>query len=106
MKYPLLVFSIIITYVIILIFGYSISNYLGSSEDNKRKRDLVSKNIDDLQLKIDSAIHERMEYAYFEGQKDALNGDWRISKKDSCYFWTKSCWDNTSRKILYVPGCK
>ena len=39
-------------------------------------------------------IH-KLEQAYFEGQKDALNGDVRIRKNgDSCWIWTKSCWDN------------
>lgn len=35
------------------------------------------------------------EQAYFEGQKDALEGDIRIRKNnDSCWIWTKSCWNN------------
>lgn len=35
------------------------------------------------------------EQAYFEGQKDALEGDVRIRKNnDSCWIWTKSCWDS------------
>lgn len=35
------------------------------------------------------------EEAYFEGQKDALNGDIRIKlDKDSCYHWVKSPWNN------------
>ena len=40
------------------------------------------------------------EQAYFEGQKDALNGDVRIqkvkldNKQDSCFIWVKSPWNN------------
>lgn len=35
------------------------------------------------------------EKTYFEGQKDVLEGDVRIRKNnDSCWIWTKSCWDN------------
>mgnify|MGYP000952285422 CR=1 FL=1 len=35
------------------------------------------------------------EYAYFEGQKDAITGDVRIKyiEEDSCWVWTKSPWD-------------
>lgn len=40
------------------------------------------------------AIQKSLERAYFEGQKDALNGDVRIKlNPDSCYFWVKSPWD-------------
>ena len=36
-----------------------------------------------------------MERAYFDGQRDAINGDVRIKlTSDSLYVWTKSCWDN------------
>jgi hypothetical protein len=36
-----------------------------------------------------------LEQAYFEGQRDALEGDIRIRKNnDSCWIWTKSCWEN------------
>lgn len=36
-----------------------------------------------------------MEWAYFEGQKEALNGDMRISYNPITqkYSWKKSCWD-------------
>lgn len=37
---------------------------------------------------------EACERAYFEGQRDALDGDVRIKRnKDSCYVWTSSPWD-------------
>ena len=43
-----------------------------------------------------------MSKAYFEGQKDAINGDVRIAIKDSVYIWTKSCW-NDGAKPLFNP---
>ena len=40
-------------------------------------------------------IKEAMEYAYFEGQKDCLNGDIRIQQvDDSSYIWIASPWDD------------
>ena len=40
-------------------------------------------------------LQKACEKAYFEGQKDALNGDVRIKlNKDSCYHWIKSPWDS------------
>ena len=40
-------------------------------------------------------LREVCEKAYFEGQKDALNGDIRIKlNKDNCYQWIKSPWDS------------
>lgn len=35
-----------------------------------------------------------IEEAYFEGQRDAIEGDVRIRQTDdSCWVWTKSPWD-------------
>jgi hypothetical protein len=46
---------------------------------------------------------ERLEKAYFEGQRDVINGDVRIKmNKDSCFVWTKSPWDNKDNPI-YIP---
>lgn len=50
---------------------------------------------------------EEIEKAYFEGQKDAINGDVRIRKNnDGCWVWTKSCWDGgdtpNSIRVLFV----
>lgn len=47
-----------------------------------------------------------MEKAYFEGQRDALEGDIRIKKVDSCYVWTKSCWNSGKAPIFHPPLCK
>lgn len=41
-----------------------------------------------------------MSKAYFEGQKDAINGDVRIAIKDSVYIWTKSCWDDGTKPLF------
>lgn len=44
---------------------------------------------------LEPKIYSKCEEAYFEGQKDALNGDIRIKlNSDSCYVWTKSPWDS------------
>lgn len=44
-----------------------------------------------------------VEMAYFEGQKDAINGDIRIKMtSDSVYIWTKSCWSD-GRVPIYNP---
>lgn len=43
---------------------------------------------------LEKAVKKSVEKAYFEGQKDALNGDIRIQlSQDSCYIWVKSPWD-------------
>lgn len=42
------------------------------------------------------------EWAYFEGQKEALTGDVRIkfNKSTGKYEWIKSCWDNGTPPIF------
>ena len=46
---------------------------------------------------------EACERAYFEGQRDALDGDVRIKMgKDSAFIWVKSPWDNGDKPI-YTP---
>ena len=43
------------------------------------------------------------EYAYFEGQKDALSKDVRIKlNEDSVWIWSKSPWDDEQEPI-YNP---
>jgi hypothetical protein len=50
-------------------------------------------------------IQEVVEEAYFEGQKDAIQGDVRIRKNsDGCWVWTKSCWDNSSMDLIFNPS--
>lgn len=41
-------------------------------------------------------VHKVQEESYFEGQKDYMNGDIRISKTNNCYQWIKSPWDTGS----------
>jgi len=44
------------------------------------------------------------EYAYFEGQKDAISNDVRIKlDSDSVYIWTKSPW-NGGKKPRFIPN--
>lgn len=45
-----------------------------------------------------------VEFAYFEGQRDAIQGDIRIKYVDELKSWTwvKSCWDNGPEPI-YNP---
>lgn len=93
--------------VIVILVAYAaliISWYLVAENHAIDKQGIVNS----IQIKtdsIESALYSTVEYAYFEGQKDALNGDWRIEKIDTCYFWTKSCWDN-NRPVVYNPSCK
>ena len=50
------------------------------------------------------AIKFGLERAYFEGQKDAINGDVRIElNSDSVYVWTRSPW-NDGTGYLFVPS--
>ncbi len=55
---------------------------------------------------IEDLYYTELESAYFEGQKDAIEGDLRIKKIDSCYVWTKSVWDDTKKPNTYVIPCK
>ena len=49
-------------------------------------------------------LYEAAEAAYFEGQKDALNGEIKIKKnQDSCWIWTKSPWES-GRRPIYDPS--
>tara|TARA_R110000744_G_C19237745_1_gene548891 strand:- start:71 stop:322 length:252 start_codon:yes stop_codon:yes gene_type:complete len=53
-------------------------------------------------------VKELREQSYFEGQKDALNGDVRIKKNiDSCWIWSKSPW-NSGVAPTFIPSfeCK
>lgn len=54
-----------------------------------------------VEIYLHSQLRMKMEYAYFEGMKDAINGDIRIAKNDSgCWSWTKSCWDDGSEMVF------
>jgi len=52
---------------------------------------------------VDTNSVRLMEKAYFEGQRDAMKGDWKIvQQSDSCYNWVKSPWKN-GREPVYQP---
>jgi hypothetical protein len=78
-------------------------NHMGSviSTPKRASESLVSVTKDQL-AQVNKLASE---YAYFEGQKDVLEGDIRIAKKDSAWVWVKPPWDgDTSIKdILYHP---
>lgn len=76
-KFKLLVAFFLLLFVIIYI-GYVVFGNM-YNDDKKNKND---------------KIKQIMEWAYIEGQKDALEGDIRIKKlNDSTYVKTKSLWD-------------
>ncbi len=53
---------------------------------------------------FESYHKQDIEVAYFEGQRDALEGDIRIFKtSDSCYIWIKSPWSSGEAPI-YNPN--
>ncbi len=47
-----------------------------------------------------------MEYAYFEGQKDALTDDVRIEERNGKWVWKKSPWDDSNKPAKYNPNKK
>lgn len=67
---------------------------------------LINKSIErekEKSTSIQQVIKKECERAYFEGQRDAIEGDIRIKKtKESCWIWTKSCWDSGT-PTEYVP---
>lgn len=53
--------------------------------------------------KTKEKVQTVLENAYFEGQRDAINGDIRIRlNSDSVYIWVKSPW-NTGEKPIFTP---
>ena len=55
---------------------------------------------------LDEYVHIKMEWAYFQAQKEALKGDVRISNADGCWKWTESPWDGQELgRVLYEPEC-
>lgn len=47
-------------------------------------------------------INTKMEYAYFEGQRDFYNNDIRIKYEYGHWFWIKSPWDD-GKIVKYNP---
>ena len=67
--------------------------------------------------KVGQIIQLAQEWAYFQGQREAIEGDVRIAKKSvlvtntleetitNVYYWIKSPWDGGSMSnVLYHPG--
>lgn len=67
------------------------------------------KSVDPRITLLEQQVKRSMEYAYFEGQKDAIGGNVRIDSIEHngtySYIWTKSPWDSGDPPI-YVPGTK
>ena len=62
----------------------------------------------DLGVIKEDHYYEALEYSYFEGQKDALNGDIKIKKNnDSCWIWMETPWES-GRPPIFNPSynCK
>lgn len=53
--------------------------------------------------KLEDSIVKLTEAAYFEGQKDAIEGDVRIKKTEAGWVWEKSPWDN-GQVPIYDPS--
>jgi hypothetical protein len=82
-------FFVLMFVVSLSLMGLSIYNISHSQKADKEK--------------LSAAIYEIAEAAYFEGQKDALNGDFRIKQvSDSCWIWTKSPW-GSGKKATFNP---
>jgi hypothetical protein len=57
--------------------------------------------------KLSRIIIAKMEYAYFEGQKDYQNNDIRIGWDfDNGYYWKASPWGGTNLNVKWHPGEK
>jgi len=53
---------------------------------------------------IKTLLEWGLEEAYYEGQRDALEGDIRIKlNDDSIYIWSKSPWDD-GQEPIFKPG--
>jgi len=74
-------------YLIVSIIILSITSYYVISVNR-------TKHIDHYVRQCEYICDSLMSKAYFEGQRDAINGDIRIAIKDSTYIWIKSCWDD------------
>jgi hypothetical protein len=53
-----------------------------------------------------NTIQLAQEWAYFEGQKEAINGDVRIKydPQTKKYSWTKNCWNGNAVKMIFDPS--
>jgi len=55
--------------------------------------------------RLSRVIQIAEEYGYFQGQKNAINGDIRIKYDESTkkYSWSKSCWDGETLSPIFDP---
>ncbi len=70
---------------------------------------LINNEIGSKENQHEFLIIQAIEKAYFEGQKDFMNGDIRINKivdsntQDEKYEWIKSPWNNSDKELFYIP---
>jgi hypothetical protein len=72
----------------------------------KERAQVIKANEKTRELVLEKLFRISSEYGYYEGQKDAINGDTRIEKiygTDSSYRWSKSPWDGEPLNPLYNP---
>ena len=84
-------------YAIVLFTIYFINQPLKfSKKETTSVSDTIKLSSSKNECSIDDNIHHMMEYAYFQGQKEALQGDIRIRKNTSNekYHWIKSPWNS------------
>lgn len=84
---------VIVGFVLLIVSGAVI--FL-SAENNKKKSE-------EIKVSLTSSIYELTEAAYFEGQKDAIEGDIRIKNTAEGWIWTKSPWDDGHNPV-YNPS--
>ena len=77
--------SLITILVCLLLFGVIIPGLNNSSHRNDRKM---------------LAVKAACENAYFQGQREALEGDVRIAKQGNEWIWTKCPWDGAKTQVL------
>ncbi len=59
-------------------------------------------------MSTEDRVRAALENAYFEGQKDAIEGDVRIMRRDTGYEWIKSPWEDGKLPVFdcskpYIP---
>lgn len=77
----------------------------------KHEVDKTNQTFNDVQQQILELIRTTAEEAYFEGQKDYMNGNIRIQKNGDCYVWIKSPWDENTesdpkKMSKFQPPCE
>lgn len=110
--------GLLFAWIVFLLIGISTIGYLGYvgttalyqhfSKAKTTTKAVSTKNVihatdeTDLNKQINNILQERMEEAYFEGQRDYMEGDIRIAvDADSIFYWTKSPWDVGKQPIWY-----